>query len=375
MLLTEAPPITLDEARSVDELIEMEDAWRELQQQSTDAGVFATWHWNQAIARHQARDADLLVMLAEQASRPLVLLPLARRSFLGMDTLVFLGSGLTDYSIADYQDALLSEDDADEGLDVLVERLSDESWDMLWLQDLPSSSRLLLLLPKKLERAGLRVRLSPGNDVHRVNLPGCWQDYVSSLSASWRKEIGRKQRRFESEHGGSSRLVRDRSEIEPTMQTLFELHTQRWNSVGAPGIFDSSEARDFYLDVAYSMHERDSLYLSLLETAAGPVGAGLGFDVAGTRYAYTYGYKPGPEWEKASLGLLLDCLSIRTGIEAGLSRVDLLRNEGEYKQRYGVVSDHNYDLRAYRSQGAYVRDRAYWKLRGAAKRVLKRGHV
>ncbi len=375
MLLTEAPPITVEGARSVCELAEMEGAWRELQRQSSDAGAFATWRWNQAVARHYAQDADLLVMLAEQARRPVALLPLARRSFMGMDTLVFLGSGLTDYSIADYQDALLCDRDGDEALDVLVERLADEPWDLLWLQDLPSSSRLLELLPEKLENAGLRVRVTPGNDVHRVQLPGCWQDYLSSLSSSWRKEIGRKQRRFESEHGGSSRLVRDYHEIEPAMQTLFDLHTQRWNSVGEPGIFDTPEARDFYLDLAFSMHEADSLYLSLLETPDGPVGAGLGFDVGGTRYAYTYGYTPRPEWEKASLGLLLDCLSIRTGIEAGLSRVDLLRNEGDYKQRYGVVSDRNYDLRAFRTQGTYVRDRAYWKLRSTAKRLLKRGHA
>ena len=375
MLLTETPRTTLDVARSAGELSKMEEAWRELQQQTTSAGVFSIWPWNQAVARHQARGAELLVLLAREADRPTALLPLARRSFLGMNTLVFLGSGLADYSIADYQDALLAGSDVDGALDAMVERLTDEPWDMLWLQDLPSSSRLLELLPAKLERAGLRVRLSPGNDVHRVNLPRSWQDYLSRLSASWRKEIGRKQRRFESEHGGSSRLVVDRDEIEPAMQTLFELHTQRWNSVGAPGIFGSREARAFYLDVAYSMHESGSLYLSLLETQQGPVGAGLGFDVAGTRYAYTYGYKPGPEWEKASLGLLLDCLSIRSGIEAGLSRVDLLRNEGEYKQRYGVVSDRNYELRAYRPQAAYVRDRAYWKLRSTAKRLLKRGHA
>ncbi|HEX5369137.1 MAG TPA: GNAT family N-acetyltransferase [Dehalococcoidia bacterium] len=375
MLLTDAPAIRLEEARSVDELAGLEEAWRELQQQSTAAGVFGTFRWNQAVARHHARNAELLVMLAESANRPVAVVPLARRRFLGMDTLVFLGSGLTDYSIADYQDALLADRDVEEALDAIVTRLADESCDLLWLQDLPSSSRLLELLPEKLERAGLRVRITPGNDVHRVDLPGSWQDYLSGLSSSWRKEIVRKQRRFEAEHAGGYRLVHERREIEPAMQTLFELHTQRWNSAGAPGIFDTAEARAFYMDLAHSMYERDSLYLSLLETPDGPVGAGLGFDVGGTRYAYTYGYKPGPEWEKVSLGLLLDCLSIRTGIEAGLERVDLLRNEGAYKQRYGVVSDHNYELRAYRSRSAFVRDRAYWRLRAAARRVLKRGHA
>ena len=370
MLLADAPPVTLDMVTSTAGLARIEPAWRDLESLAGDAGIFATRVWHDAVSRHQARGAELLVMLARIGGAPAGLLPLARRRFLGLNTLVFLGSGLADYSIADYQDALLT-GAPDDVVDTFVDRLVQEPWDLLWLQDLPSSSRLLELLPQRLERAGLRMLVSQGNDVHRVELPATWQEYTAGLSSSWRKEIGRKQRRFETELAGTCRLVRDRDQIEPAMRALFELHTQRWNSVGSPGIFDTAAARDFYLDLAYSMHEAASLYLSLLETPDGPVGAGLGFDFAGTRYAYTYGYSSAPQWEKASLGLLLDCVSIRSAIEAGLTRVDLLRNEGAYKQRYGVVSSHNYDLRAYRSLPAYLKDRAYWKLRDTAKRMLK----
>jgi CelD/BcsL family acetyltransferase involved in cellulose biosynthesis len=159
------------------------------------------------------------------------------------------------------------------------------------------------------------------------------------------------------------------------MGTLFDLQTQRWQSVGQSGIFASPRARAFYIDLAHRMYEAGSLYLGVLRTAAGEaIATGFGFDHEGTRYAYTYGYKPGAPWDKASLGLMIDCYCIRDAIESGLTRVDLMRSEGEYKKRYGAIRSDNIEVMIFRSRSAYLRVKAYRALRVRAKRLLKKGH-
>jgi CelD/BcsL family acetyltransferase involved in cellulose biosynthesis len=357
---------------AVDDLHAIEDSWRELQAASA-AGVFAGYDWSTTAGRHYASNRRLHVTLASRDGTPVALAPLVYRRFLGIRTLAMLSGGLADYSIADYQDLPVKTGHEVAGLNALLDELATAPWDLLWLQELPAESPVPYLLPELARERGWRVVAGPGSDVHRVDLPGTWDEYVGGLSSSWRKEIRSKLRRLETEHGANLTVVEDVEDIDAAMEALFDLHTQRWNAVGEPGIFATEQSRVFYRDLAHVMHNAGSLYLTTLSTADGEtIGAGFGFDHGGTRYAYTYGYKPGPEWEKASLGLMMDCLCIRNAIEAGLQRVDLMRSEGEYKKRYGAVRADNVEVMVFRSRTAYLRVMAYRRLRATAKRMLKR---
>ncbi len=359
---------------SLDDLRAVETAWRDLQDASP-AGVFASWPWASTVARHYATSRRLHVALATQDGAPIGLAPLAYRRFLGIRTLMLLNGGLAEYPMADYQDVLLQPGREQEALDALTGELATAPWDLLWLQELPAESPTARLLPEIARDRGWHVVTGTASDVHRVDLPATWEDYVGGLSSSWRKEIRSKLRRLESEHGATFTLVERAEDIDAAMESLFDLHTQRWEAVGQPGIFASAQSRAFYKDLAHTMHEAGKLYLGTLRTAGGEaIGAGFGFDHGGTRYAYTYGYKPGPEWEKASLGLMLDSFCIRSAIETGLQRVDLMRSEGEYKKRYGAVSADNVEVMVFRSHSAYLRVMAYRRLRATAKRLLKKGH-
>ena len=357
---------------AITELPSVEADWRHLEG-STAAGPFAGYDWAAMVATHYASKRRLHVAVASSDGEPTGLAPLAYRRFLGINTLALLGAGLADYSMADYQDVLLAPGREPEALRELVDDLAMAPWDLLWLQELPANSPVGKLLPALARERGWRIVTQPASDVHRVELPATWEDYVGGLSPSWRKEVRSKLRRLETEHNAVFTLVESDEEIDAAMDGLFDLHTQRWNAVGKPGIFDNERSRRFYRDLAHRMHESGGLYLSTLRTAAGEaIGAGFGFDHCDTRYAYTYGYKPGPEWEKASLGLMIDCLCIRDAIASGLHRVDLMRNEGEYKKRYGAVRADNVEMMVFRSRSAYLRVAAYRRLRATAKRLLKR---
>jgi CelD/BcsL family acetyltransferase involved in cellulose biosynthesis len=350
----------------------MEGAWRALQGGS-HAGVFAGYEWSSTVARHYARDRRLHIALASHSGTPVGLAPLAYRQYLGIRTLALLGSGMADYSIADYQDIFLRPGFEQQALTSLVDDAAQAPWDLLWLQEIPAESPVLEYLPDIARDRGWRVVVNADNDVHRIDLPATWDNFTGGLSSNCRKEIRTKLRRLEANHGATFSPIEHAKDIDGAMETLFDLHTQRWNAVGKPGIFATEQARDYYRDLAHAMYTAGSLYLATLRTAGGEaIGADFGFDHGGTRYAYTYGYRPGTAWEKASLGLVLDCLCIRSAIEAGLTRVDLMRSEGEYKKRYGAVRSDNVEVMVFRSRTAYLRVMAYRRLRATAKRLLKR---
>jgi CelD/BcsL family acetyltransferase involved in cellulose biosynthesis len=368
-----ASHLTVREVTSVHDLPLIEDAWHQVHAAMGSGGIFGSWQWTSTVARHYAKGRRLRVALIECDGDIVGLAPLGYRRYMGVNTLALLGGGLADYSIADYQDILLKSGTEREALAALVEHIASRPWDLLWLQEVPPESPVLAHLPQLAAERGWCLEYGPPSDVHRVDLPATWDDYVASLSSSWRKEIRGKLRRLETEHGATFERIERADEVDGAMEALFDLHTQRWNAVGQPGIFASEQARAFYKDLARAMHAAGSLYLSRLTTASGEVaGAGFGFDHGGTRYAYTYGYKAGPEWDKASLGLMLDCFCIQNAIELGLTKVDLMRGEGEYKKRYGAVAADNVEVKIYRSRAAFLRAAAYRGLRTTAKRLLKR---
>jgi CelD/BcsL family acetyltransferase involved in cellulose biosynthesis len=359
-------------AGSSEAMLHFEQAWRHLQSHRQPAGVFATWQWHSTAARFLARDARLHVALVERDGEPMAIAPFVYRRKLGMAWLAFLGAGLADYAFADYQDFVYKPGEEQDVLRTFAAHLADQKWDVLHLQELPPGSPTIDLLPSLALDHGWHVVVRPDCDVHRVTLPPAWETYLSGVSASWRKEMQRKQRRLEAEKGATFHRFTREDDIGAAVDALVDLHTARWNAVAKPGIFATPQARAFYTNLAYAMRDDGMLYMSKIERGGETVGAGFGFDYQGTRYAYTYGYNPGPEWERYSLGLMLDCFSLRNGIKEGIATVDLMRGEAEYKKRYGVVSDRNVEVFVFRSRQAYLLWQAYETLRSTAKRALRR---
>jgi len=152
-------------ATAVAELPRVEGAWRALQGGS-HAGVFAGYEWSSTVARHYARDRRLHIALASHSGTPVGLAPLAYRQYLGIRTLALLGSGMADYSIADYQDIFLRPGFEQQALTSLVDDAAQAPWDLLWLQEIPAESPVLEYLPDIARDRGWRVVVNADNDVH-----------------------------------------------------------------------------------------------------------------------------------------------------------------------------------------------------------------
>lgn len=364
--------------RTLDELGLLANVWTQLQKLSSDATVFSTWEWNHAAARHLWRPDALHVTLLEDDGEPVAILPLARRRIVGLRGLAFLGTGPFDYGRADYQDALIEDGWEVEACAAFVEALQAdaESWEVVMLQDLPESSRLLRLLPSMARERSWTVQRQPDNDVYLVDLPSTWEAYTAALSTNVRSNLGRKQRKLEREHNTRFDRIDNPDDLEGALEQLFRLHNHRWQEKSGgkdvETIFSREDSRAFHREVARNLLWGGMLDLTLLQSDEGVIGARYSFEYNGSHSFYASGYRTDEDWAKFSLGAVMDLESIQSSIAAGFKYEDLLRNEGDYKSRYAPRRSDNQRLFIFRTRAAYLRYAAYRKLKATAKRILRR---
>ncbi len=362
-------------ALELDDLPRFEPAWRTLQDTAPNATVFSGWHWNQAAARHFSHPTGLHVWLMQSGDEPVALAPMAWSRVMGQRLLSFIGTSLSDYSRADYQDVLIAEGWEDKACAALTEELEwlSGSWDVVRFQELPATSPLLSRLPQMARERGWVVSLMPDSDVYRVELPSDRETYYERLSGNVRGNAPRKLRKLQREHDGAITRIEDASQLDAAMTTLFDLHNLRWHG-GREGIlkkqtiFPDDLTRDFHRDVARGLLEDGQLDLELLHADGEPIGARYSFEFRGVRSFYASGYHHDDAWSKFSLGTIMDLHSIEDAIDRGFEAEDLLRGEGDYKQRYDPAHSVNQRLLIFASRAALARyemqrqlRRVYWK--------------
>ena len=345
--------------------------WRSLARRCPGLSVFSTWEWCKTIALHYAPESPLWVLAARDGDDLIGIAPLVQRNWYGIRTLVFLDTGLGRYSRADYQDFLIAPGFEEIVMDKVCAYLEDEgsNWDMLWFQEVPCSS----LLPARLEDIGRRLKwhvsVEPGSDVHTVDLPNSWDAFKLTLSANARSALERKTRKLIREHGAEFSRVESVEELPEAMNSLFDLHTARWQSKGQKGIFDTERSRLFYRDLSEELMKQGWLDLTLLKVGGEAIGAQFSFEREGVSSFYIGGFAPDKRWVAYSPGLVMHGYAIRKAIEAGLHRRDFLRGDADYKSIYGTTEQQNSDLFVFRGRRVRERYRALLSLRSLARGI------
>jgi CelD/BcsL family acetyltransferase involved in cellulose biosynthesis len=359
----------------VDQLPQLEATWKQLQASCPGITVFSTWEWCEPAARHFAASNRLAVIVLEDAGEPVALAPLAFRRCGILRAMVLLGTGLRNFSHADYQDFLLASGRQEEALALLVDEwAADSAWDLVWLQELPASSPLLELLPVLARRRGWHVTVTPTTQTFVIALPGSWETYAQRLSRKRRAALRRAERRLM--QGAGARFVSAAADEDPgqDLNQLIDLHSMRMKTLGAGGIFEEETVRAFHLDIARAMQQAGMLDLGLLKLDGDAIGGRYCFVFRGTKYCYADGFNPNSPWARIGLGLVMDTIGIQQSIEAGLSHEDLLRGGGRYKHRYSPETRQNFQLHIFRNRRAQLvytlQENCRALLRGVRARLL-----
>jgi len=216
----------------------------------------------------------------------------------------------------------------DADLAAIVPALTSLDWDVMILGNLAPDAPNAARLATALRRRGCATRREALWSCPYLELPSSWEEYLTSLSATRRQTLRRKERNLRRDHAvrvtdyGTERL-------DEGWRRLVVLHEQRW---GGGGSFSDPRVERLHRCFARELGRRGQLWLTTLDLDGEPAAAWYGFVNHETVYFYQSGRDP--RCEDRSVGVLLMATMIRRAIERGYRWFDFLRGDEAYKVQW-----------------------------------------
>ncbi len=290
------------------------EEWQALWARCPEATPFQSPHWllpwwrvfgtgmpRVALERHGGAIVGIL---------PLYVLPSERKA-------LPIGAGTTDYL-----DGL---GDLTPLLPAVVERLASDAVDQIELIEAPPWSRLL-------ELPG--VAWSPSSPCPVLTLP----DIPSGIRRKLRMNRNRADRA-----GGWTVEARTADMLDQSLDTLIQLHQNRWTAQGEPGVLADPAVLAFWRDAAPGLLAAGLMRLHVLRVGGVVAAAIMALLSPGRIYFYLSGYDTAQSF--VSPGTLLLGAMLEQAIAEERTEAHFLRGQESYKYAWGAVDRGNYSGR------------------------------
>jgi CelD/BcsL family acetyltransferase involved in cellulose biosynthesis len=320
------PGITVDVIGDESGFIRLHDEWDGLLASSASNTPFLTSAWMRAWWAHLAASASLRVMAVRDGGALIAVAPmmLTRRGL--SSTLEFLGIGGAG---ADYLDLIIHTGREREAIDALATTLHSLQFP-LYLDHLPPAA-LATRLQSALATSGwTSIETSP--DVCPfINLSGhSWDSYLATLGSAHRANVRRRLRAIAAGFDVQFAVAETEDQRRTALSALIDLNRERWANRGGTTAFQSPDLCAFHDDVTWSMLRDRTLRLYTL-TLNGAIAAVMyGFARQQRFFFFQHGFSEA--YAKASIGLVLMALTVRTAIEDGMTEFDMLYGHETYKR-------------------------------------------
>lgn len=323
--------ITVEKIEDTEKLASLRTEWSELLSDSEADNLFLTWEWLHAWWRHLGARYKLHILAVRRGSQLMAIAPFAvkpaqARLLLPFRSVAFMGMRTVG---TDYPDIIIRRGDEDTVLDALADYLSDHRL-MFELRRIKTGLTTTARLVERLETRGWHVASSVTERCPYIRLEGhTWESYLSSLGASHRQNVRRCLRRINRDFTSDLVRVRTDEERRECLKVFELLHHKRW---------DTRQGSDMKNDAAYmAFHEEFSrlalhngwLRLFVLRLDGRPAASIYGFRYRDDFYFYQSGFDP--EFSRYSVGLVTMALSIRSAMDEGVHKYDMLHGTECYK--------------------------------------------
>ena len=327
--------LNVTEINTFNQFKELRDKWNNVLEKSKDKNIFLTWEYLSTYWKHFGKEKKLRILCIKDKNKIIAIAPLRQSRFgftspLGYDVIEPLGyRGLTPEG-ADYTGIILAEREA-ECLQLFLNHLVEhDGWDFIYLMDVPETSINPNLLAKASKTIPLTFELEKGAICPYISIPNSMNTFLKELSSKFRKNLRRCMRNLEKDHQRVELKKYDEfGSVEDSMKIFFDLHQKRWKPKHIPGVFNTQEVRDFYIDVAKLFADNGWLALYFLTTNDEPIATQYCFEYKQKMYYALGGFNP--DYSQYSLGNLILAKVIEKCVEKKIKEYDLLKGGEPYK--------------------------------------------
>jgi CelD/BcsL family acetyltransferase involved in cellulose biosynthesis len=286
----------------------------------------------------------------------------------GLTELRLIGDGSGD---SDYLEILARRGSEDLVARRLLEYLAErgELWDLLRLNEVPAGSPMLGVL-RSLWKQRWYYWSQEEVTCAEIRLPGSWDRYLDALAPRMRTKIRSITRRLDAGFSVKLEVCDGIDALGVRLESLFDLHGQRWAVEGQRGVFVWPGKREFYRHMARLFLDRDWLRLYSLTVDGRYVAHQFCFEYGDRAYLLQEGMDPA--WMEHQVGNVLRARVLRDCIERGLEYYDFLGGTGPHKRSWGATEKASVRVTAGTRR---LRSRLYFGARRAAasgKRVASR---
>jgi CelD/BcsL family acetyltransferase involved in cellulose biosynthesis len=322
----------LDQVAPLEALVE---PWTELWSCARFATPFQHPAWILAFYRESAvREPRILA--AWQGPQLAMLAPFYLWRTDDGPALVLAGNG-----VSDYLDALVrpgTEPCAVEAIRIFMAQSSSE-WSAADFRDLdPEASLCLLPWPGTASDTMLPEEGCPRLALRSRHL----SDALAQASKALRRDLERAARKLAGE-GSLEICAASPDTLTADYEQLVRLHTARWQTVGAAGIFNADYHRRFFQAAFAGLAAAGILRLFVVRLNGEPIAATCGFLHDRHYYHFIAGYDP--RRSHLSLGSFAVHVALRTAVSEGAACFDFLRGKEPYKYRWGARDHQTYRRR------------------------------
>ena len=296
--------------------------------------AFCRFDWLRRWWDHYGEGAELFILKVADGDGAVAYFPWqCRRSISAGRVLSFLGSGDV---CSDYMTLIGRRADRKQWMKACVDWLTDrDSWDMIDLTGAVQGDAAVETLVRMAEEANWSVGRRTTMSCWRLSLPETWDEYLSRLSKSHRKQLRRIIQRKLETGDVVLREPADRNEFASALERLIELHQARWEAVGEAGAFGRSEFRRFVEEIASTWFDEGHCRIFELIAGDATVAAEIHFTWDGISFAYQSGVDP--EARSMQAGSMLNAAIIHRLISEGWNTLDFLRGDEPYKAHFRAV--------------------------------------
>jgi len=267
-------------------------------------------------------EAELYLGAVRQGEKIIGLAPL----LVGEGKASLIGSA----DVCDYLDFVVAPGMEGDFFNVLLDDLRQKGINHLDLGPLRPDSTALTDLVPIVQNRGYEITRQPEDVSVELDLPSTWDEYLVTLTAKQRHEVGRKLRRLSEAGKVDYHFVEDNAAVHDAMDAFLKMFI---GSREDKATFLTARMESFFRSLAEAMVEVGLLRLGILELDRLPTAMIMCFVYNDCVYLYNSGYEP--QRNSLSVGLLCKVLGIKESIQEGKKRFDFLKGDEPYKYRLG----------------------------------------
>ncbi len=310
------PGLSVEVIRDSARFMEFGSEWREFASQNCPPTTFQTPEWLTTWWAHFG-SGDLRVMAFRQRGGLVGVMPGFLHNWNGRRQLTLIGSG-----ISDYLDPLFAPDYAT----YIVIRIAQElerwpDWEICNWQDLSFDTPL-----------GVLGTVVPDTPCSVIHIEPSFDRFLASRSADLTRNLRRYREKAE-------RIAPVTFEVtcaadETLIAALIELHGERWQKFGEPGMIEANGAKAFLRAIVRVLAERGWAMIFAVRFGGRIVAVLLALCNSTTIFSYLSVFDP--QYEKFGFERELLAQAIRYAHEKGYRKWNFLRGDEAYKFSWGA---------------------------------------